>query len=236
MTATTTIPIEQLRFDFRYDNGRRYTEAEFRGAVANATTLSDVCRALGLVPRGGNFESVRAFAAAHAVNIEHLSTDTVRTPALPTDDEDRVRQAIAANRSLAGAIRALGGEPNDTNYKRIRRAIERYSLDTSHLAAPGCAQGGTMPSRWRKPISDVLVEGSRAQTSKLRERLIAEGLKARRCEACGRDCWEGRPIPLELDHVNGKRTDNRLENLRLLCPNCHALTPTYRGRNIGRAR
>ena len=50
---------------------------------------------------------------------------------------------------------------------------------------------------------------------------------------CHLASWNGRPIPLELDHVNGRRTDNRLDNLRILCPNCHAQTDTYRGRNIG---
>ena len=54
------------------------------------------------------------------------------------------------------------------------------------------------------------------------------------CEECGLAVWNGRPIPLELDHVNGRYTDNRLENLRILCPNCHAQTPTYRAKNIAR--
>jgi len=77
------------------------------------------------------------------------------------------------------------------------------------------------------------VVGRRVQSNNLKERLIREGLKKRICELCERKDWNGRPIPLELDHVNGRRDDNRLENLRIVCPNCHAQTSTYRGRNIG---
>jgi 5-methylcytosine-specific restriction endonuclease McrA len=75
--------------------------------------------------------------------------------------------------------------------------------------------------------------GSLTRTSKLKMRLFAAGLKAKKCEVCNREKWNGGPIPLELDHINGRREDNRLENLRIVCPNCHAQTDTYRGRNIG---
>ncbi len=72
------------------------------------------------------------------------------------------------------------------------------------------------------------------QSNKLRIRLIEEGVKPHKCECCGNTQWMGKPISLEVDHVNGVSTDHRLENLRILCPNCHAQTETYRGKNIGR--
>jgi len=84
------------------------------------------------------------------------------------------------------------------------------------------------------PLSEILVKDSIYQSNKLRKRLIKAGLKSHQCETCGLVEWLGSPIPLELDHINGDKHDNRLPNLRIICPNCHALTDTYRGKNIGR--
>ncbi len=69
------------------------------------------------------------------------------------------------------------------------------------------------------------------QTNKLRERLIRENIKQKKCEVCEIEQWMERPISLELDHIDGDRTNHRLENLRILCPNCHSQTETYRGKN-----
>lgn len=70
------------------------------------------------------------------------------------------------------------------------------------------------------------------QSNKLRIRLIKEGVKEHKCESCGIEEWMNNPISLELDHIDGNRTNHSLDNLRILCPNCHSQTSTYRGKNI----
>ena len=85
------------------------------------------------------------------------------------------------------------------------------------------------------PLSEILVKNSTYQSNKLRKRLIKEGIKLPFCDSCSGYYWLGQPIPLELNHKNGDNSDNTLENLEFLCPNCHALTPSYRGKNAGKA-
>lgn len=91
-----------------------------------------------------------------------------------------------------------------------------------------------------KPIQDdrkidlqEILEGKHPQyqSNKIRRRLLGEGLKEHKCEKCGITEWLGNPAPLELDHIDGNRQNHKIENLRLLCPNCHSQTDTYRGRN-----
>ena len=83
-------------------------------------------------------------------------------------------------------------------------------------------------------LDDLLVNPSDKQSNKLRRRLLHDGVKAPVCEQCSLETWNGRPIPLELEHTDGDKRNNTIENLRILCPNCHAQTDTYRGLNIGR--
>lgn len=81
------------------------------------------------------------------------------------------------------------------------------------------------------PYMEYIVNG-KVQTNKLRKKLLIEGLKKEVCECCGNSIWNGKKIPLEVHHIDGNKTNNNLDNLLLLCPNCHALTETYRGKNI----
>ena len=141
--------------------------------------------------------------------------------------------AVAQNTTIAGIIRAMGwGKPNGTLYRRFRRLVAERGLDISHMTGQSWSGGQALPTR-RRPLTDYFVkQGPFITSSRLRRRLIAEGLKSCCCEECGLEEWLGRPIPLELDHINGDPSDNRLENLRILCANCHALTPTWSHRNV----
>jgi hypothetical protein len=80
----------------------------------------------------------------------------------------------------------------------------------------------------------IFVRGVRRNRFHLKRRLLSDGLKEPECEECGIREWRGRPLPLELHHMNGDPLDHRLENLNLLCPNCHSQTDTWGGRNARR--
>jgi 5-methylcytosine-specific restriction endonuclease McrA len=84
---------------------------------------------------------------------------------------------------------------------------------------------------WVMPIEDLLVVGRKTNRNHLKRRLLGEGLKENHCERCGITQWRGEPLSMQLHHVNGDGSDNRLENLELLCGNCHSQTDTYGGRN-----
>ena len=80
-------------------------------------------------------------------------------------------------------------------------------------------------------LVDYLQHSKDIQSSKVRLKLLEEGIKEYKCECCGRKTWMGNPIPLELHHKDGNRDNNTIQNFELLCPNCHAFTDSYRGRN-----
>jgi hypothetical protein len=116
------------------------------------------------------------------------------------------------------------------NYRSFHNRVKKLGLSTAHFIDPKQWNSGKKFGP-RRPVEDYLVKGRHCSSNSLRRRLISEGIKEARCEKCGITEWNGSPAPLELDHINGDHDDNRLENLQILCPNCHAQTDTYRGRN-----
>jgi 5-methylcytosine-specific restriction endonuclease McrA len=123
----------------------------------------------------------------------------------------------------------LGVAPYGGNYDVLRKAIRHFVLDTAHFTGQAWNRGKRLPDR--TPTGDYLANRVRIQSFKLKRRLVTAGLLTTQCALCNGTHWLGQPIPLELDHIDGNRHNNSLSNLRMLCPNCHALTPTYRGKN-----
>ena len=145
--------------------------------------------------------------------------------------EDLVK-AVIESKSVRQTISRLNLVEAGGNYNQVKKYIKLFNLDTSHFTGYTWNKG--MCGRYMPliPLSNILIRHSEFQSYKLKKRLFIEKIKTPQCENCGwaKKSEDGR-IPLELDHINGDKYDNRIENLRVLCPNCHSLQPTHRGRN-----
>lgn len=115
----------------------------------------------------------------------------------------------------------------------MRDCLKRYEFSRSTWA-DAIRRGAIVPRPRLEPIEQILTAGRRRSRSHVKWRLLLAGLKEPHCESCGLSQWCGQALPLELHHLNGDGQDNRLENLHLLCPNCHSQTDTWGARNRGR--
>lgn len=143
---------------------------------------------------------------------------------------EQVKNAISSSYSICEVLSKLGLKPCGGNYSTFRNLVAIHSLDVTHFTGQGHSKGKILGPK--RPLEEYLNNKHSIQSYKLKNRLLREGLLERKCSFCNLSTWLGKEIPLELDHINGINKDNTLTNLRLLCPNCHTLTPTYRGKNI----
>ncbi|MFJ7771424.1 HNH endonuclease [Streptomyces sp. NPDC097107] len=200
--------------------GVRYTRQLLEEAARATTNWDDAVRWCGGTPTPGSRRYLRQKMAEAGVDAAHFPTQWTR------HTEVALREAVAASASVKEVLRRLGINPVGGNHTHISRRIATLGIDTSHFAG-----------RSRKPRGshgDPLVlrtpQAGRIPGSRLRRHLLRSGVPES-CAMCGTGPeWNGKPLRLEVDHVDGAWWDNRPENLRLLCPNCHASTDTYRGR------
>jgi hypothetical protein len=144
--------------------------------------------------------------------------------------------AVRVSRSIRQVLAHLGRKVGGAQHTAIKRRIRDLGLDVSHFTGQGWNKGdprGLLNRRAIRPFDEILVEDSTyACTSDLKARLLGAGMLVNRCAICDLPpIWNDQPLVLRLDHVNGNNRDHRLDNLRLLCPNCDSQTPTFAGRN-----
>lgn len=153
-----------------------------------------------------------------------------------TYPEGELREAIKNSKSIRQVCIFLNLPVSGGRYETLKAKIEEYGIDCSHFSGQSWAKGETGLSFDKEEFVDRVLKiggsGWRSHTIKLK--LYELGIKNEECEECGvASVWNNKPISLHLDHINGNNKDNRLENLRVLCPNCHSQTDTYAGKNIG---
>lgn len=142
-----------------------------------------------------------------------------------------LQNIILESTSVSEVLRKLGKVDRGVNHTKLVNFLKEHPEINTKTLVGRRIQRFSCKGIPRKKLSEVLVKDGTGNSNSLKKRLIREGVKEEKCEVCGNTEWMGEPIPLDLHHINGNHFDNRLENLIIVCPNCHRLTDTHGNKN-----
>lgn len=199
-----------------------YTKERLEEAAQGARTLSEALVRLGVDPRSSTRRYVLGRMRKLGVDTSHFQREGVKW------SREALQEAVWASTNMCEVLRHLGLEVVGGHHTHISRRIKAYGIDTSHFQIP--TRRGK-PWRPRTPegllVEQPTAHARRIPNDRLKWAMTTRGVPER-CTLCGTgSVWRGRSLPLEVDHMDGDWRNNRIENLRLLCPNCHASTDTW---------
>lgn len=146
--------------------------------------------------------------------------------------KENMVKVIGVSKSITDVLKHLDLVVAGGNFRTIKKYIDKYEINTDHFETPQDRNKRVRSNKFIVNINDLLVENCDYSRHALKRRLINEKIKEYKCEICNNNgVWNGMRISLQLDHRNGINNDNRIENLRFLCPNCHSQTDTFAGKN-----
>ncbi|NWF30089.1 HNH endonuclease [Streptomyces sp. PKU-EA00015] len=207
---------------------QRYTRERLAEAAERCADIDEVITFLGTRPYGKLRRYLLRRFAHFGIDVSHFRHCGPHT-AKTRPAADRLRTVVADSFSVAEALRRLGRPDNGQQRALLRRWLTEEGVDTSHFLGQAHQRGkpGTTPRRKAEALL-VKHDGKRRTRSAPLRRALHEIGVPEQCDECGTGpVWLGRPMTLEVDHINGDWSDDRAENLRLLCPNCHAITGTW---------
>lgn len=196
-----------------------------RQAVKKSTNFGQVLSELGFSPTNTT-QRLRLLELMHRSKIDYSHFNNKRGG--KWSDISLLTQLVRKSDSMGEFLTLMGLAQKGSNYAFAKRKLLELNIDTSSWSRQKKGK-----SYLTIPLEEIL-QGKHPSYSRfsLKQRLLKEGIKSNKCEECGmEDTWNGKPINMHLDHVNGKHDDHRLSNLRMICPNCHSQTETYGGKN-----
>lgn len=201
-----------------------FTTEELTLAAASANSIRSTARALGVPDDSRSRAALGRMLKERGIDTTHFRNSRLTIP------EEALRAAVPAATSYADLMRALDLSVNDVNHRRVRRRVAQLGLDVSHFKRRMWATTQAPPTRTGTADTTLVTvpEGApRTNRARLHRALQEIGIPYA-CGGCGNPGeWLGQPITLQIDHISGDWLDNRRENLRYLCPNCHSLTDTW---------